>query len=183
MKNIIIHRANENATAISNNKAYVTNAITIAFIATLIAAFAVVSFAACGWLPTVKLPGVFGPDSSIEVEDDDRAGHYEAEAIALNEDDGILLFYTLMGINSSLVSVNTQNAELTALDGTVITADDFKTGQLVIINYDGMIAESYPGQIFHCYSIRITGDAYSDEANAQITADALNEYKYVHTIE
>ena len=190
MKRIITHRANENTTAISIsisiNKTIVIKTITIALITAFIAASTAVSFTACGRLPLDKLPdylsNISGSDS--DTTDTDRAAHYEEiEAIALNEDGGSLLFYTLTGINSSLVSVNTQNAELIALDGTVITADDFKTGQLVIINYDGMIAESYPGQIFNCYGIRITGDAYSDEANAHKAADALNEYKYVHTIE
>ena len=143
---------------------------------TLIAAFTAVSFTACDGMLADKLRDYFGADANIT--DAERAAIYEIEAIALNEDGGSLLFYTLMGINSSLVSVNTKNAELTALDGTVITAGDFMTGQLVNISYDGMIAESYPGQIFNCYSIQITGDADTVD-----TADALNDYISIHTVD
>jgi hypothetical protein len=103
---------------------------------------------------------------------------HEIEAISLNEAGGTLLFYTLNGINSSLVSVNTANAKLTALDGSEISESDFRTEQLVTIVFDGMIAESYPGQIITCYGIRVTGEADPDK-----TAEALDRYMLVHTRE
>lgn len=103
---------------------------------------------------------------------------YETTAIALNENGGRLLFYLLRGINSGMVSVYTLNAELTAYSGTIINESDFKTGQLVNITYDGMILESYPGQIPSCSSIQIIGDAEEDEV-----ANALVEYQGIHTSE
>ena len=84
----------------------------------------------------------------------------------------------MRGVNSGIVSVNTTNAELTAYDGTIINDNDFKTGQLVKITYDGMILESYPGQILSCSGIQIIGDADEDEA-----ANALVEYQGIHTSE
>ena len=136
----------------------------------------VVCFTACGSLSEGEGSDHLNMDSSTSETDDDSI--YEIEAIALNENGGSLLFYTLSGINSSLASVNTNNAELTALDGTRITADDFITGQLVIITYDGMIAESYPEQILKCYKIRIVGESDDGE-----TANALEKYREVHTTE
>jgi hypothetical protein len=103
---------------------------------------------------------------------------YEIEAIVLNEDGGSLMFYTINGVNSTLATVSTKNAKLIASDGTTITRDDFKTGQLVTITFDGLIAESYPVQINSCYGIRVTGEADADE-----TAEALAKYMFVHTVE
>ena len=102
----------------------------------------------------------------------------ETNAIALNENGGTLMFYLLDGINSSLVGVYTANAELTAYDGTVISEDDFKTGQLVTITYDGLILMTYPGQIASCSGIRVIGEADEGE-----TKEALKKYQDVHTIE
>ena len=96
---------------------------------------------------------------------------FEIEAIVLNENNSSLMFYTLDGINSGLVSVNTANAKLTALDSIIINEGDFRTGQLVTISYDGTIAESYPGQIIKCYGIQVTG-----EADADMTAVALDKW-------
>ena len=102
----------------------------------------------------------------------------ETTAIALNENGGTLMFYLLRGINSGLVSVYTANAEPTASDGVAISQNDFKTGQLVSISYDGTIAESYPGQILSCYGIRIVGEADENEAS-----EALKKYLDIFTIE
>ena len=103
---------------------------------------------------------------------------YEINAIALNEDGGRLLFYLLRGINSGMVSVNTNNAELAANDGTIINESDFRTGQLVTITYDGTILESYPGQINACYGIGIIGEAEKNEVS-----EALSKYRDIYTVE
>jgi len=103
---------------------------------------------------------------------------YEITAIALNENGGTLLFYLLNGVNSGLVSIYTTNAELTASDGATIGKNDFETGQLVAITYDGTIAVSYPGQILSCYGIRIIGEADKNEIS-----EALSEYQDLHTVE
>lgn len=122
--------------------------------------------------------GIPSSDADLSISGTAPGEIYEIEAIVLNEDGGSLLFYTLNGINSTLVTVSTQNAKLTASDGMTIAQDDFKTGQLVTITFDGLIAESYPGQINSCYGIRVTGEADADE-----TAEALAKYMFVHTVE
>lgn len=103
---------------------------------------------------------------------------HEIEAVVLNEGGGSLMFYILNDENSVLVTVNTKNAKLTASDRTEITRDDFKTGQLVTISFDGLIAESYPGQILRCYGINVTG-----EADEEKTTEALAKYLDVFTTE
>jgi len=101
---------------------------------------------------------------------------HEVTAIVLNENGGTLLFYLLESMNSGLVSVYISNTDIFAIDGTTISQDDFKTGQLVTIVYDGLIAESYPGQIHACYSIRIIGEAEEDDiANALTKYNDFNE--------
>lgn len=49
--------------------------------------------------------------------------------------------------SSDRMTVNTLNARLVGRDGAVITEDQLKFGDIVLISYNGNIAESYPAQI------------------------------------
>lgn len=49
--------------------------------------------------------------------------------------------------SSDKISVNHKNSKLKDLEGKDITLQDLKVGDIVIITYNGTIAESYPAQI------------------------------------
>lgn len=57
--------------------------------------------------------------------------------------------------SADLIGVSVREAKLMDEVGNGLTASEFKAGMEVEIVYDGMIAESYPAQIFNCHEIRI----------------------------
>lgn len=82
-------------------------------------------------------------DASLLVEPD-------KESTELNSSDRIIVSIT----DSSLF--NSQNDS--------IAIDDIKTGDLLVISYNGLIAESYPAQINTCYEIQVIESAPDDTA-------------------
>lgn len=56
------------------------------------------------------------------------------------------------------ISVSLLDADLFDAKNESITANDFREGMLVQIEYDGKIAESYPAQIHRTYEIRIEAE-------------------------
>jgi len=60
-------------------------------------------------------------------------------------------------LNSSdliLVSIR-EDTKIIDTNKNKLNVSDLKANQKVVIYYDGLVAESYPGQIFNCHKIKV----------------------------
>jgi len=98
-------------------------------------------------------------DTENGSESDDKGDEYQFLAEIIEAGD-YLLVTPAQGSSelrsSDRISVGISESVITGLDGSNITLSELKPGDLVIITYNGMIAESYPAQIT-ASAVEVTG--------------------------
>ena|SRR5690625_2635063 len=106
---------------------------------------------------------IFIASCTVEKNSDDMNNIDEVkirfEAIILENNDSYLSVEPVEGEmelrSADIIHVSISDALLLDEEGNETTIDTFKEDMHVDIEYNGMIAESYPAQIHTCYEVKI----------------------------
>lgn len=76
--------------------------------------------------------------------------------------------------SSDRMAVNIDHAELVGSDGTLVTGEQLKFGDIVLISYNGTIAESYPAQIT-AFKVEVIGHDELTDGYLKLIDDIFQE--------